>query len=182
MYVASLIAGIGGVALYLICFQLKSAKKILACRLLSSLLYVTQYLLLYAFVGAAMDAAACVTNAFAYKKDSALVKKYKAYIIAITNIAIVTIGILLYENVFSLLPIAGVLCESISGWMKNEKLIRIVSLFGVPCWLVYNVVSGAYGSAVGSLLALISIISALIRFSREPLVENNEKSVKEGDL
>ena len=76
MNIPSLIAGVGGVALYLLCFQLKSAKKILACRLLSSVLYVTQYLLLFAFVGAAMDAAACVTNAFAYKKDTDFVKKY----------------------------------------------------------------------------------------------------------
>ena len=174
MNIPSLIAGIGGVALYLLCFQLKSAKKILACRLLSSVLYVTQYLLLFAFVGAAMDAAACVTNAFAYKKDTDFVKKYKMPILAITNIGIIVIGIMLYENIFSLLAVAGVLCESISGWMRNEKLIRIVSLFGVPCWLVYNVVSGAYGSAVGSVLALISIISALIRYSRKEKAEKNE--------
>ena len=177
MNIASLIAGIGGVALYLLCFQLKSAKKILACRLLSSVLYVTQYLLLFAFVGAAMDALACVTNAFAYKKDTAVIKKYKIPIILITNAAIITVGLLLYENVFSLLAILGVLCESISGWMKNEKLIRIVSLFGVPCWLVYNVVSGAYGSAVGSVLALISIISALIRYSRK--AEDNSLTTEE---
>ena len=174
MNIPSLIAGIGGVALYLLCFQLKSAKKILACRLLSSVLYVTQYLLLFAFVGAAMDAAACVTNAFAYKKDTDFVKKYKIPILAITNIGIIVIGIMLYENIFSLLAVAGVLCESISGWMRNEKLIRIVSLFGAPCWLVYNVVSGAYGSAVGSVLALISIISALIRYSRKEKAEKNE--------
>ena len=176
MNIASLIVGILGVAFYLLCFQLKSAKKILACRLISSVLYVTQYLLLFAFVGAAMDAAACVTNAFAYKKDSELVKKYKIPIILITNIGIVTIGILLYDNIFSLLAVAGVLCESISGWMKNEKLIRIVSLFGVPCWLVYNVVAGAYGSAVGSVLALASIISALIRYSRKSGENNKEKN------
>ena len=157
MKTASLIAGISGVVLYLLCFQLKSAKNILACRLLSSLLYVTQYLLLFAFVGAAMDAAACVTNAFAYKKDAPFVKKYKIPIIVITNLGIVAIGILLYENVFSLLAIAGVLCESFSGWMKNERLIRLVSLVGVPCWLVYNVAAEAYGSVVGSVLALISM-------------------------
>ena len=167
MNIPSLIAGIGGVALYLLCFQLKSAKKILACRLFSSILYVTQYLLLFAFVGAAMDAAACVTNALAYKKDTPFIKKYKAPIILFTNVGIIVVGLLLYENVFSILAIAGVLFESISGWMKNEKLIRIMSLFAVPCWLVYNVISGAYGSAVGSVLALISIISALIRYSRK---------------
>ena len=60
MEIASLIAGLGAVALYLLCFQLKEAKKLLACRFLSSILYVVQYLLLFAFVGAAMDASAAV--------------------------------------------------------------------------------------------------------------------------
>lgn len=175
MEIASLIAGLGAVALYLLCFQLKEAKKLLACRFLSSILYVVQYLLLFAFVGAAMDASATVTSYFAYKKDTPWVKKYKIPILIITNLAIVVVGILLYENIFSLLPIAGVLFESAAGWMKNEKRIRIVSLFAVPCWLVYNVISRAYGSVIGSILALVSIIVALVRYSK---AEKNKKQTK----
>lgn len=175
MEIASLIAGLGAVALYLLCFQLKEAKKLLACRFLSSILYVVQYLLLFAFVGAAMDASAAVTSYFAYKKDAPWVKKYKILILIVTNLAIIAVGILLYENIFSLLPIAGVLLESAAGWMKNEKRIRIVSLFAVPCWLVYNVISRAYGSVIGSVLAFISIIVALIRYSKKKKsVQNNE--------
>ena len=166
MEAAALVAGIGGVALYLLCFQLKSAKKILACRFLSSILYVVQYLLLFAFVGAAMDAAAAVTSYFAYKKDTPVIRKYKIPILVVTNLGIVAVGLLLYENVFSLLPIAGVLFESAAGWMKNEKRIRIVSLFAVPCWLIYNVISKAYGSVIGSVLAFISIVVALVRYSK----------------
>ena len=165
MKIASLIAGISGVALYLLCFQLKSAKKILACKLFSSVLYVLQYLLLFAFVGAAMDAASLVTSTFAYKKDTKFVSKYKIPILIFLHLGIVIIGALLYENLFSLLAIFGVLFESMASWMRKERMIRIVSLFSVPCWLVYNVVSGAYGSAIGSILALISIITALIRYS-----------------
>lgn len=164
MKIISFIVGLGAVALYLLCFQLKSAKKIIACRLLSSALYVLQYLLLFAFIGAAMDTAALISSSFAYKKDTEFVKKYKLPILILTNLGIVFVGILLYENIYSLLPIAGVLFENASGWMKKEKAIRIVSLFGAPCWLVYNVISCAYASAIGSVLALISIISALIRY------------------
>ena len=164
MKTVSFFVGLGAVALYLLCFQLKSAKKIIACRLLSSALYVLQYLLLFAFIGAAMDAAALVTSSFAYRKDSKFVIKYKIPILILTNIGIITVGILLYQNIYSLLPIAGVLFESASGWMKKEKTIRIVSLFGVPCWLIYNIICGAYAAAFGSLLALVSIISALIRY------------------
>lgn len=166
MKIASFIVGLGAVALYLLCFQLKTSKKIIFCRLCSSALYVLQYVLLFAFVGAAMDASSLVASTVAHKKDTPFVKKYKIPILIIMHVAMTVIGLLLYENIFSLLPIAGVLFESISNWMKNEKLLRIVSLCAAPCWLVYNVICGAYAAAFGSLLALISIITALIRYSR----------------
>jgi len=113
-----------------------------------------------------MDAAAFVTSSFAYKKDTVFVTKYKIPILIITNLGIITVGLLLYTNIFSIFPILGVLFESAASWMKKEKTIRIVSLFAVPCWLIYNIVSGAYGSAIGSVLALVSIITALVRYSR----------------
>ena len=165
MKYASLVAGILGVALYLLCFQLKNAKRIIACKLLSSVLYVLQYVLLSAFVGAAMDASAVLTSAVAYQKDKPIIKKFKIPILIVLLAVILTIGILLYETPFSLLPIVGLLFESAAGWMKTEKMIRIVSLFAIPFWLVYNIISGAYGSAVGSVLALISVVYALIRYS-----------------
>lgn len=166
MEIASLIAGIGAVALYLLCFQLKDSKKIIACRFISSILYVLQYLLLFAFVGAAMDASASVANGIAYKQDTRFVKKYKAPILVLIHTVIVIVGLLLYESPVSLLPIVAVLFESASNWMKNEKRLRIVSLIGVPFWLAYNAIVGAYAATVGSILAIISIISALIRYAR----------------
>ena len=114
-----------------------------------------------------MDASALITSAFAYKRDTQFVKKYKAPIIILTTVGIITVGLLLYENPVSLLAIAGVLFESASGWMKKENMIRLVSLFAVPCWLTYNIACGAYASAVGSVFAFISIVSALIRYRRE---------------
>ncbi len=167
MKTASLISGLLAVALYLSCFQLKSAKQIIACKFFSSVFYVLQYLFLGAFVGAAMDASAAVTSALGYEKDTPFISKYKIPILILTNAAIVTIGILLYENLYSLLAIAGVLFESAATWMKKEKMIRIVSLLAVPCWLTYNIVYEAYGSALGSVFAFISIITALIRYSKE---------------
>lgn len=172
MKIASLIAGLLAVALYLLCFQLKHAKSIIVCKLISSVLYVLQYLLLFAFVGAAMDAAAFLASAIAYYKDRPFVQRFRVPILVLCATVIVTVGLLLYENVFSLLAIAGVLFESAASWMKKERMIRILCLFAVPCWGTYNVVSGAWGSAVGNVLALVSILSALWRYAREEKCEN----------
>ena len=161
-----LIVGLSAVALYLLCFQLKSAKKILACKFVSNILYVLQYLLLGAFVGAALDTAAVITTALGYGKEKPLIVKYKIPILIVIHLAILVIGILLYQNPFSLLAIAGALLESVANWMKKERSIRIFSLLAVPCWLIYNTACGAYGSVLGNVLAAISIITALIRYAR----------------
>lgn len=166
MKTASLIVGILAVALYLLCFQLKDAKKILGCRLISSALFVAQYLLLFAFVGAAMDTTTFINSFFSYKKDSAFVSKYKIPIIIASFTAVVTVGLLLYVNIFSLLAIIGALFENVAGWMKKEKMIRIVTLCSAPFWFSYNMIAGAYGSAFGAVLSVISIVSALIRYSK----------------
>lgn len=36
-------------------------------------------------------------------------------------------------------------------------------LLGAPFWLVYNLLNGAYGSAVGNVITLVSITIALVR-------------------
>lgn len=167
MKTASLIVGITGVILYILCFQLKGAKKILGCRLLSNALFVVQYLLLGAFVGAGMDITTCITSFFSYKKDNAWVSKYKTPIFILSNCLILVVGGLLYQNVYSLLAIAGAILENVVGWMKNDKTIRVFTLFSAPCWFAYNIINEAYGSAVGGVLTVVSIAVALIRYSKE---------------
>lgn len=171
MKTASLIVGIIGVILYILCFQLKGAKKILGCRLLSNALFVTQYLLLGAFVGAGMDITTCINSFFSYKKDASWVSKHKTIFFIASNAFVLIVGVLLYQNVFSILAISGALLENIAGWMKKDKLIRIVTLFAAPCWFAYNVISGAYGSAVGGVLAFFSIVIALNRYSSKDKTE-----------
>ena len=49
-------------------------------------------------------------------------------------------------------------------WITDEKKIRLVSFLGVPFWLIYNLISQAYGATVGSVLCMISIGSAIYRY------------------
>ncbi len=122
-----------------------------------------------------MDALSVLTSAIGYKKETPFIAKHKIIILIITNALIITVGVLLYDNLFSLLAIAGVIFESAANWMGKEKTLRIVSLLAVPCWFVYNVACAAYGSAVGSVLAFISIIAALIRYSKKECQSKNQE-------
>ena len=169
--ILSLIAGVLAVTLYVACFQLKNRKSIIICNILSRVFYVLQYCFLGSFTGAVMDISAMPASFVASKKNHPFVKRFKLPIIILVNLIIVTVGLLSMllldnGNPLGILSILGVLFETIALWFTKENHIRIVSLLGAPCWFVYNMLCGAYASAVGSVLTIISIIVALVRYKK----------------
>ncbi len=157
------ILGVLAVATFLLCFQFKTRKNIIVMNLISRTLYILQYILLGAFEGAVLDFSGFLLSFFARYKENEIMKKYFKLIIAVVNILLLIIGLYMYENIFSLFAVGGIICEITALWLTKEKNIRILSLFAAPCWLVYNLKNGAYGSVVGNVLVIISIIIAMLR-------------------
>ncbi len=157
-------AGICAVVLFLLSYQLKTRKAIVTCNITSRVFYILQYILLFAFEGAALDITAMIVSLFAGKKDTPFIRKHLKAVIIILNICILIIGLIFYQNIFSLLPIFGVFFETAALWLTKEKHIRILSLFGAPFWFIYNIINAAYGSALGNVLTIISLLLALFRY------------------
>jgi hypothetical protein len=158
------VIGVAAVATFVLSYQMKTRKGIVICNAISRALYVVQYLFLFAFEGAVLDVLGIVASVLAQKKDSPFIKKHLKIVVISVNLVIVAAGILLYKNVFSLLPMLGVLLHTGAFWLTKEKGIRIVSFLGSPFWLVYNLYSHAYGSAAGDVMTMVSIATAMIRY------------------
>lgn len=164
MNYAAFVTGVIAVILYLLGYQQKKRKNIILFNATSRALYIVQYILLSAFEGAVLDVAGIISSVLAQKKDTPFIKKHiKAFIIVI-NLLIVCSGLLIYKNIFSLLPVLGVLFHTIAFWINDEKIIRRVSLLGCPFWLAYNIISGAYGSCIGDILSIVSLLTAMMRY------------------
>ncbi len=166
------IIGIAAVAMFVLSYQLKTRRWIIFFNAASRVLYVLQYLLLGAFEGAVLDVVALLVSVLAQKKDTGWLKNHPKATIIGANLFVVVMGLLFYKNIFSLLPIAGVLFETGAFWLNKEKQIRIISFFGAPCWLVYNLVFSAYGSAIGNVMTMVSIGIAIVRY--DILKQKNE--------
>ena len=166
MQTAAFVTGICAVCLCLLCYQFRNRKAIIACNVLSRILYVLQYLLLFAFEGAAMDLSAIPSSMLAARKHTLFVIKHKGLLWMGGNVFVVVIGLVFWENIFSVLPIIGVLFEINALWLTREKHIRLVSLASVPFWMSYNVLCGAWGSVIGNVLMVVSILTALYRHDR----------------
>lgn len=164
MKTIAFIVGILAVSLYFLGYLQKKRNSIIIVNATSRLLYIIQYILLGAFEGAVLDVAGIISSLLAQRKDKPLIKKHLKIVVISVNLFIVAMGLTLYNNIFSLLPIIGVLLHTGAFWIDNEKIIRRVSFLGSPFWLVYNFVSGAYGSCIGDILSMISIGISMFRY------------------
>ena len=159
--------GFLAVATFLLSYQQKKRRNIILCNVLSRLLYVVQYLLLGAISGAVLDILGAISSVIAEKKEHPYLKKRVRLVFFSMSAVVVAAGVticLIHKSFLDLLPVAGVLLHTGAFWLSDEKRIRRVSLMGSPFWLVYNFASRAYGSAVGDLLTIGSILIAMIKY------------------
>ena len=164
MNILATVLGLLAVALFVFSYQLKDRRSIIIVNAASRVLYVAQYLVLGAFEGALLDTAAFFVSLLCKSRDAGFIKKHFVLTVILSNAFLVCVGMLTYQNLFSLLPIFGVIFETLALWLKKEKHIRITSLLGAPFWLLYNLKSAAYGSVVGNVITLVSITVAILRY------------------
>lgn len=170
------VTGLLAVGFFLLSYLQKKRRSILVFNLTSRILYIAQYLLLGAFEGAVLDVLGAASTALAQKRSAPWLARWWRLALVGINAIIIGAGLLLYQNVFSLLPIVGVLLQTDALWLKDERKIRLISMAGCPFWFTYNFVSGAYGSCVGDLLALISLGISFVRYD---LLKRNQASEQE---
>ncbi|MBR6780782.1 MAG: YgjV family protein [Clostridia bacterium] len=170
LLIVSQIVGFAAVGLYLLSFQLKKRRQIVWVTCISNALYVLQYVLLGAFSGAVMDSMSTVFSFLAAKKNDAPFKKYTRLLVTLSIVSITVVGLLsafAQRDPIELIPIAGALFQTGGLWCENEQTIRRFGLCSAPFWLVYNFISKAYGPALGSVFAIISIIVAMVRYRKK---------------
>ncbi len=170
------IIGLLAVATFILSYQQKKRSSIITFNVISRVLYILQYLLLGAFSGAVLDILGAISSVIAGKKHIAFIKKHTTAILISIHACIILAGVIIAfinRSWLDLFSLTGVLLHTSAFWINNEKIIRRVSLLGSPFWFVYNLLSRAYGSAIGDVLTMCSIIIAMIRHN------NSYKKIKE---
>ena len=167
--IVSQVIGLAAVALYLLSYQLKKRKQIVWTTCISNMLYVLQYVLLGAFSGAVMDMLSAVGSFLAGRKNSVSFRNHTK-LIAFVNLALIAVaGIaiaLLRKDYIELIPVVGAIFQTGGLWCEKEQNIRKLGLAGAPFWLVYNIISRAYGASLGSVLVIISAAVAIVRYRK----------------
>ena len=77
-------------------------------------------------------------------------------------------------DVLDLLPVAGVILQTVALCLTKEKHIRIMSLAGSPFWLVYNLHAGSV-AVVGDVWCMTSLIVSIIRYDIVAPIKEKKK-------
>lgn len=164
MIVIAQIVGLLAVITFFLSYQQKTRKRILIWNFTARALYIIQYFMLGAFEGVIINIVGIACLIIAQNKETKFIKNHLCLFVVVTSLLMIAAGLLSYRNIFSLCPILGALLHTGAFWITREKTIRQVSLIGSPFWFIYNISSKAYGSAVGDIMTLTSIITAMYRY------------------
>ena len=157
---------IGSIALIvlIISFQKNEKKKLLKYQMFSSLLYAIQYAFLgpEAYTGCLMNLTSMVRN-FAFKRYEN--KRPPIYLLIIIIALMITLSLISFENLISLLPMLAMVLYSIAVWNGNLKIVRITDIISCLLYIIHNIVVQAYTGLIATIIEMLGAMAAIYKFN-----------------
>ena len=173
MYNAAIqMIGYAGVLGFILSYLQKTRKNIIFFTFLGRVFFVTHYILLGGYSGAVQNAIGGIASAISSQRGK------KPFNSAASPVFIILLtvcgGILTFDaelGVISVLPVIAMIMQNSALWLKNQTHIRILTLIGIPFWLVYNFTKSSPPAMTSDVLSAISLISALLRYDIIPAIK-----------
>lgn len=164
---AQLIGVLGMTALFL-SYQQTERKKLIGFKLTADIIWVIHYLMLGAIGGAIPNFVGIFRELVFIQRSNENKKWAKSPAVPVIFIVINwVLAIVTWKSALSLLPICASTFVTISLWVKNPKLTRMIGAPVSLAFIVYDVFVGSWIGIINESVALISIISSYIRNDRK---------------
>lgn len=160
--------GLGAMASLFLIYQQKSRKKMLFAKLSADICWVVHYLCLGGYAGMIPNGVGIFRELiFVNRKD----KKWATSIIWPIIFIIInwTLGFRTFNDWYNLLPITASTFVTISLWIDNPHLTKIISIPISSAFLIYDIFIGSY---IGIVNEAVSICSIAIYFLKEYTMKN----------
>lgn len=166
------LVGFCGMACLCLSYQQKKRERLLACKLGADALWVVHYLLLGAAGGAIPNFSGIFRELVFMqrgKKRWADTPLWPAFFIAV-NLAL---ALATWKTPLSLIPVTASAFVTVSLWVRNPKLTRIILVPVCTAFLVYDCLIGSYAGIVNEAFGLVSLAVSYFR--------NDRKAPERGD-
>lgn len=157
--------GLGAMISLFLIYQQKSRSNILKCKLSADIFWIAHYFSLGAQAG-------IIPNFVGVFRELVFVNRGKRKwadtpvwvgIFITVNLAL---GIISFKNIYDLIPITASSFVTVSLWINNPKLTKIISAPVSAAFLIYDIFVESY---IGIINESVSIISIIIYFSKKVL-------------
>jgi len=161
MFMLAQIIGLFSFIVSLIAYHKKTKKKILSTMIISNTLNFIHYFLLDALSGG-------ITKIVAVIRDILIInKKNSKSIFYIFVFIYLILGITLYENLLSIIPIIASFITTIAAFFGSPYIIKIVALLTFTLWLIYNIFVLSFAGIISNIIAIISTIIAIKNYKEK---------------
>lgn len=155
--------GIGAMIFLFLIYQQRNRRRIIACKLCADIFWVIHYLMLGGIAGMIPNGVGIFRELIFINRRE---RKWAGYsfwpvLFIAVNLAL---GIRTFNSPVNILPIAASAFVTISLWIDNPRLTKIIS---VPVSCVFIIYDFSVGSYVGIINESVAIISILIAFIKE---------------
>lgn len=154
--------GLGAMISLFLVYQQKSRKNILKCKLSADIFWIAHYFSLHAWAGMIPNFVGVFRELVFVNRDK---RKWADTPIWVGIFIIINfiLGIISFENVYDLIPITASSFVTVSLWINNPKLTKIISAPVSASFLIYDIFVGSYMGIINESVSIISIIIYFIK-------------------
>lgn len=170
MEIAAQIFGLFAMLSLFIIYQQKSRKKIIIAKLSADICWVAHYLCLGGIAGIIPNMVGIFRElVFINRKDKAWANKLVWPIVFIAiNFGL---GMTTFHSFYNILPIAASAFVTVSLWIDNPKLTKIITIPVCIAFMIYDFYVKSYIGMINESISIVSIIMFFIKERKKP----NEK-------
>lgn len=162
MEIVAQIIGIVGMTLNILSFQCKKNRNLFIMMGIGGVMWVLNYFLLGAIVGAAFNAINIARSFLAIKDKT----RTKLVFVIVVCLYIVTV-IFTYESFVSILLLIAQIVGTYAMWFGDGKRIRTLQLCVVsPIWLLNNILVFTIGGIIAEVFTIASAIISFFRYRK----------------
>ena len=160
------IGGLGMLAIFY-SFQKNKNRQILGILIIGMSFFSIHFIMLGSYTGAALNILSVVRNGILlFRPRKWAQSKCWLYIFFAVYIAA---GIITWESMISLVPMAGMIFGTLAVFAKETKNIRRFSLVCSVGWLIYNIYNLSIPGIITEISVEISIIIAMFKYDFKKL-------------
>lgn len=166
MNILAQVFGVLALAVMFFSYQKKSKKDFLVLQIFMNIFFALQYFVLNAYSALTSSITSIVRTSLFYKFEKQNKKIHVGFLI-LFEIIIISLGILTYTGIYSIIPIAIAVVYTYGTWQKKLETTYKIGIVAAILWIYYNFIVGAYASVLGSVIELLASIMGVIRLKNK---------------